>query len=625
MRAQTATTIAAASAVLLAVTLAYANHFENPFHFDDGHTVINNSYIRDLHNLGLFFTDTRTFSSLPANRVYRPIVTASLAVDYAMGHGLKPVYFQASTFFWFIVQLGLMAALFYRICNIAHPNPANRWVAMLAAGLYGLHPAIAETVNYVIQRGDVYSTLGVVAALVFYTYVPASRKSGWYLAPLVFALLSKPPAMIFPLILFAYIALFDEARPAAAAGRCLLPFVVTAFVGGLIVVMTPATFAPSTGSPYAYRITQPLVAFRYFRTFFIPDRLTADTDFAAANGIFERGAWLGFVFVLALIALVIWCSRKRRWRPAAFGLWWFLLALVPTSIFPLAEVENDHRMYFPFVGLTLAACWPIALWIYESKPLKRPAVTALSACVLLLACALIFTTRQRNAVWSSEESLWLDVTIKSPKNGRGLMNYGLTQMEKGRLLEASSYFDRAAVLVPNYPVLEINQGIVNGALNRDAAAQQHFQRAIALAPQSAEGHYFYARWLRQKDRPAAIAELEHAVRLNPDYPPARDLLMEISSERQTPEAYLNLSLAYHRAGKYQECIDAAREALKLRPDYAEAYNNIAAAFEELQMWDQAIESARTAVRIRPDFQLALNNLAWAESQRKNGAQRSPAN
>ena len=40
-------------------------------------------------------------------------------------------------------------------------------------------------------------------------------------------------------------------------------------------------------------------------------------------------------------------------------------------------------------------------------------------------------------------------------NGRGLMNYGLTQMEKGDTQKALDYFIRAAAFTPNYPTLEI--------------------------------------------------------------------------------------------------------------------------------------------------------------------------
>ena len=144
--------------------------------------------------------------------------------------------------------------------------------------------------------------------------------------------------------------------------------------------------------------------------------------------------------------------------------------------------DANHRMYFPFVGLVLAVSWPVALWIYRRMPLKRSTAVAFTACGLFLVSASIAATRHRNTVWKTDESLWLDVTIKSPKNGRGLMNYGLTQMEKGRIQDALNYFERAAAYTPNYCVLEINRGIAKSALKNDAAAEQHFQRAIALAP-----------------------------------------------------------------------------------------------------------------------------------------------
>jgi tetratricopeptide (TPR) repeat protein len=56
-------------------------------------------------------------------------------------------------------------------------------------------------------------------------------------------------------------------------------------------------------------------------------------------------------------------------------------------------------------------------------------------------------------------------------------------------------------------------------------------------------------------------------------------------------------------------------ALKQRPAYAEAYNNLVAAYNSLGRWDQAIQAGREALRIRPDYQLARNNVLWAESQK----------
>ena len=76
---------AACAAALLAVALAYANHFHNSFHFDDWHTVAENPAIRSLANVPGFFRDGRTFSVWPANASYRPLVSATLALDYWLG------------------------------------------------------------------------------------------------------------------------------------------------------------------------------------------------------------------------------------------------------------------------------------------------------------------------------------------------------------------------------------------------------------------------------------------------------------------------------------------------------------------------------------------------------------
>ena len=89
--------------LLLAALAAYANHFQNDFHFDDSHAVVNNPFIRDLRNVPRFFTDTRLSSTLPDHAMYRPVVTASLALDYWLGRGLHPFFFHLSTFLWFAV------------------------------------------------------------------------------------------------------------------------------------------------------------------------------------------------------------------------------------------------------------------------------------------------------------------------------------------------------------------------------------------------------------------------------------------------------------------------------------------------------------------------------------------
>lgn len=91
---------------------------------------------------------------------------------------------------------------------------------------------------------------------------------------------------------------------------------------------------------------------------------------------------------------------------------------------------------------------------------------------------------------------------------------------------------------------------------------------------------------------------------------------EAAEANKTPENYLALSLMYYRAGQFENCIEAARKALSLKPDYAAAYNNICSAYNEQKMWDKGIEACKHALELDPEFQLAKNNLNWALSQMK---------
>ena len=647
-------------AVLLAVCGAYANSFQNGFHLDDFHTIVDNPAVRSLRNVPRFFTDATTFSVLPANRTYRPMVSTTLALDYALGRGYKPFWFHIGTFLFFLTLIALLCALYQLLFDSVRPSPANAWLALVGAAWFGLHPAIAETVNYVIQRGDLYCTLGCVATLYLYARYPALRRTGVYLLPLVFALLSKPPAAVFPVLLIAYVYFF-ECKSEAPLPRLRIAFLaavpslaLTAVLLALQSAMTPKSFTPTILSAADYRLTQPYVWLRYFAALFLPLHLNVDTDLALLSTL-NLQAVAGLLF-LAALGVALWITARRRaLYPIAFGLLWFVVTQLPTSLYPLSEPENDHRMFFSFVGLVLAVVWAAAQLYERFVPEARRAQLrpALLVAALLILSGYAYGVRQRNAVWHDEESLWRDDVIKSPHNGRGLMIYGLTQMNKGNYPAALDYFNRALLYTPNYPTLEINLGVVNGVMAdqgdaaRAAEAERHFLRAMSLAPTDDEAHAFYARWLAAHHRVAeAVAQCQIAIALNPQRPMQRELLIDAYNQAGDSEAarqaavsalavvpndpaalqqlahpaaqdadyWINLSLTQYQRKQYQASIDSARRALDLNPKLATAYNNIGAGYAGLQQWKEAIENERAALHLDPTLQIAQNNLKLYSQQ-----------
>ena len=75
---------------------AYANHFHNGFHFDDSHAIQDNIFVRELKYIPRYFVDGTTFSVLPLNQSYRPVLQTTLAIDYRIARGYRSLPFQIS-------------------------------------------------------------------------------------------------------------------------------------------------------------------------------------------------------------------------------------------------------------------------------------------------------------------------------------------------------------------------------------------------------------------------------------------------------------------------------------------------------------------------------------------------
>ncbi len=663
------------------VTLVYSNHFGNSFHFDDSHAVENNLFIQDINNIPRFFKDATTFSSLPSNQSYRPFVSTSLAFDYWMGKGYNMFYFHLSSFIFFLLQGILMFFFIFKFFNISYKNNWNFYITAAAVAWYLLHPANAETINYVIARSDLQSTFFVVLGFVLYMFSPYCKRTYLYLIPIGIGGLAKPTTVMFAPLLFFYILMFEQKlslydifnkkhykQLIVVVKKTIPSFIFCAALYLFIGRMTPKSWESGGSSMINYLITQPFVIVHYFTTFFAPFGLSADSDWEPLQSIWNIRFFAGCLFILLMLFISFLFSKDQRLRPISFGILWFFLALVPSSsVIPFAEVLNDHRIFFPYVGLVISVCWAIGLLLmkykkyFETFSFNYEILVGFIAIVIL--CGYSFGTVERNKVWNNEESLWRDVTVKSPKNARGLMNYGLSRMGKGDYAEAEKCFTKALAMWPYYYSLHINMGVLKNATGDKVGAENYFKSATQYGGNTPDTWFFYGNFLCGQLRYAeAIPMLVKCIELSPASIGARSILMkayndtgdwdklhevalstlqiipnnpeamqylEASKNRKgkiemteeeikkapSAEKYFNLSLMYYQAGKYEQCINAGLEAVKLKPDYADAYNNLGSAYTLMKQYDKGIAACQKAIEIKPDFQLAKNNLADALNQR----------
>lgn len=619
--------LAAGLAACVILFGAYANHFENGFHFDDNHVIVNNLYLRSLHNAARFFTDTDTFSTRPENALYRPLLTLIYALDYWAGGGLHPFAFHRTQFALLVLVGVVLVALYRRLLDAVEPHPAHRYVALVAATLFCVHTANTETVNYLSSRSDIIATLGVVSALLLYVGWPRGRASCLYLLPVLLGGLAKPLTATFAPLLLTYRLLFEERlalrelgsrrgrRKLGAALLAALPALAASVAVVLSVwVMETAAVRYSDTDRISYLRTQGFVWLHYFRLFLLPTGLTADTDWAPLETWYDRRLFIGVLFVGLLSLAFARLAAAPRTRPVAFGLAWFAITLLPTSsVFPLAEVSNEHRIFLPYVGLTLATVGLAAVLLARLRPPRAAAGLA-----ALLSLALLFghgaATHERNRVWKDELSLWEDVTRKSPKNGRGLMNYGVALMGSGYVRQALGYFERAHVQLPNYDILEINLAIAKSALDVPGA-EPHFLRALSLSPDYARGRYFFANWLVGEGRAAeAIEQIETALDISPGDLEARSLLARLyaaSGDDERLDGVVRGTLAIANADPTARAYAEGREPLAATAETPQAYAALGRRHASAGFWLDAACAFRRAVALDPRSAPAWNDLGRA--------------
>jgi tetratricopeptide (TPR) repeat protein len=235
------------------------------------------------------------------------------------------------------------------------------------------------------------------------------------------------------------------------------------------------------------------------------------------------------------------------------------------------------------------------------------------------------------------------------------MNYGLTRAAAERI-EAFDYLQKAAAVTAHDPVIEINLAHSYEHVSRSTEAEGQFRHAMGDAPFYSPAYSSYAQWLLNRSRaPEALTIASKAVALDAYDLAGRRTLMDIMAQRHEwakltqfanetlhllpydPDAqrslqvaqtgldqvvkaetvaksepsvnnYLALSVQYFQVQRYQDCIDAARKALKVNPNQAEAYANIAAAYHTLGNLDETIAALQEEVRLNPNLPSGKSNL-----------------
>jgi tetratricopeptide (TPR) repeat protein len=126
-------------------------------------------------------------------------------------------------------------------------------------------------------------------------------------------------------------------------------------------------------------------------------------------------------------------------------------------------------------------------------------------------------------------------------------------------------------------------------------AVEHFQKALALEPESATFHFALGDALcRGRRMDEAIIQYQKALEIKPDFAEARN----------------NLGYCFLQIGRLNEAIAHFQRALEIKPDLAAAHNNLGSGLLQIGRVNEAITHFQRALEIRQDY-AAYCNLGYA--------------
>jgi hypothetical protein len=498
--------------VFLLALLAYSNSFTGTFVFDDVQHVRDNLRIRDLGALV-------SWEGYLALR-HRFVGYLTFALNYRLG--------ELSAFDYHLVNFcihAITAALVYALVLLASRTPrlrsstpegSSQAVAFFAAALFATHPIQTQAVTYIVQRFTSLAALFYVLTVVLYLRWRLNREAGegsrttravLYAGVLLSAVLgmkTKETAFTVPLaVILCELSFFD--LPAWRRRFFLLPIAATMLVIPLSYLGSVAMSAPAvaqatrvqtTVSRLDYLLTQAPVVVTYLRLLAWPAGQNLDHDFPLAHGFLEPrvlAAGLALV-VLMIVALLLYrCSGPGRtrgaWNPGArvvaFGIAWFFLSLaVESSVVPIADVINEHRVYLPSVGIFVGAAGLAGLLARRVHP--RGAARAVVVAAMVLSAVLGVATFRRNRAWASEISIWSDAAQKSPGKSRPHANLGTALCVAGRLDEGARELRRAVEIDPGSSYARAQLGASLVTLGRLGEAEPELREVVRTRPNDPE-------------------------------------------------------------------------------------------------------------------------------------------
>lgn len=436
--------------------LAYANAWSGGFQFDDFSAILENPHLADA---GTFIGHL--------DHMVRPVLYATFLFDRTL-YGMHPTGYHLLNL---LLHLGSGMLIYFILIRAVREK--TRQVPFWTALLFLVHPIHTETVTYISGRASGLMSFFYLLALFFYIKSSEAREAptmrGLYqsgaIVAFVLSIGAKETAITFPFVLLLWDLLIHRVRGGVLRAGILsrhLPFWVVSLLAAAWAWSHPRYSALAHVS-YNLRplvdngLSEAHAVIYALWLFFCPWNQNFDHDLPEFHLMSQWPLPFDLLALIVLIAVAV--GMAHRLPPVSFGIGWFLLQLLPTSLIPRADLLSERNLYLASIGLSLALVVLVATLLARSDEMvKHPSlvrsVGAGIACVLVVELYLM--TVQRNTLYRDQLSLWSDAVKKSPNKARPHNNLGHAYALHGEWDRAIDEFRIAAQLDSDYVLAQEN-------------------------------------------------------------------------------------------------------------------------------------------------------------------------
>ena len=573
--------------ILIITGICFLPMLSNSFtNWDDEYYVIQNALLRGPDWQGIF--------TKPVVSNYHPLTVASLALNYSIS-GLDPTsYFVLNL----LLHLTNTALVFYFIWLI---SGKRLWVAAFSAIVFGIHPMHVESVAWVSERKDVLYTLFFLLSLIRYWRFLTTKKNKdliWCFLFFGLSLLSKPAAIILPLILFLLDYWYGRSFKARNIIEKIPFLILSAFFAFYTVLLQSKTaiasldFYPLWTRFFFATYTSMIYSVR----FFVPYPLSAFHPFPVTKHL-GLPILLSPIFIVALLVLM-WFKRKNKL--IIFSILFFIinLILVLQIISIGGTLLAERYTYVPYIGLAFLIGMLLDKY---STPANKYILWGIPAAVLVVFAVMTF---QRTKVWKNSDTLWTNVIKHFPnasvaRNNRAnhliRVSANTSDKEKQNELLQRALADCNVTLkgALNHARAYENRQNIYLRLNKDSLALADATSLIKIEPRNRLGYYTKgAVYMRFNMPDSSIMYFNKCLEIDPNtdfalnnrgsllfnhYKKYREAMADFTKAIQiNPQGdyFLNRSYCHYQLGEIELAKNDARTAMQKKIAVPDSYKQL---------------------------------------------------